>query len=268
MPTTRQPTFFLSHGGGPWPWMRQQMGTTYDVLHGVLTGIPAALPSPPRAVLMVSGHWEHDDFAVMASPSPAMLYDYGGFPAHTYQVRYDAPGMPELAGEVHDTLRAAGLPSSLDATRGYDHGSFVPMAVMYPDANVPMLQLSIRQDYDPAAHLAAGAALAPLRDQGVLVVASGLSFHDMRNMGARGRQASATFDRWLDDTLVHASPQDRRTRLLDWASAPAARQAHPREDHLIPLLVAVGAAGDDPGTRIHHEEDFLGGLHVSSFRFG
>jgi aromatic ring-opening dioxygenase catalytic subunit (LigB family) len=266
--TQRLPTYFLSHGGGPWPYMKAQLGATYDQLEASLRDIPRQLGEPPKAVLMVSGHWETAQFAVMATPNPPMVYDYGGFPEHTYRVQYPAPGAPALATRVHGLLDAAGLPSTLDDRQGYDHGAFVPMAVMYPQADVPMLQLSIRRGYDPAAHLAAGRALAPLRDEGVLIVGSGLTYHDMRNMGPSGKQASATFDRWLDETLVHADPSERSERLLHWTQAPAARAAHPREDHLLPLMVAVGAAEGDAGARIYHEEDVFGGIEVSSFRFG
>jgi len=268
MTHTRLPTYFLSHGGGPWPYMKAQLGATYDKLEASLQDIPRQLGERPKAVLMVSGHWETPGFTVMATPNPPMIYDYGGFPEHTYRVQYPAPGSPALAARVRELLDAAGLPSTSDERQGYDHGTFVPMSVMYPQADVPLIQLSIRRDYDPAIHLAAGRALAPLRDEGVLVIGSGLTYHNMRNMGPSGKQASAAFDRWLDDTLVHADSRDRTERLLHWTQAPSARAAHPREDHLLPLMVAVGAAESDPGARIYHEEDVFGGIDVSSFRFG
>lgn len=261
----RLPTFFLSHGGGPWPWV-PQMAAAHAPLAAALQAIPRQLPRKPAAVLLVSAHWEAGAFAFGAHPAPGMIYDYGGFPPNTYAIRYPAPGAPALAERARALVAAAGLPAALDHARGYDHGTFVPMAVMWPDAEVPVLQASLRRGLDPAEHLAFGRALAPLRDEGVLVIGSGLSWHDLRAFGPGARASSATFDAWLQATLA-APPGERAARLRDWAQAPTARQAHPREEHLLPLMVAVGAAGDDAATCIHHEDAFFGGVSVSSFRF-
>ena len=197
-----------------------------------------------------------------------MIYDYGGFPAHTYQVRYDAPGEPAVAQRVRQLIEAAGLPAQSDAERGFDHGAFSPMAAIYPKADVPMLQLSLRQGLDAEEHLALGRALAPLRDENVLIVGSGLSYHNLRAFGPQAAAPSKAFDDWLDRTVVGAVAAERDAGLRDWASAPAARIAHPREEHLLPLMVAVGAAQREAGTRIYHEDKFMGGIAVSSFRFG
>jgi len=265
------PVYFISHGGGPWPWMKDQLNGAYDQLEASLQAMPDQVsPSgqPPKAVLMVSGHWEEAEFTLMASARPPMVYDYGGFPAHTYAIQYPAPGSPALARQVAALIDEAGLgPARLDTQRGFDHGAFVPMFVAYPGAQVPLVQLSMKRGYDPLAHLALGRALAPLRHEGVLIIGSGLSYHNLRAFGQPGHAASQAFDAWLQDALA-ASPAERTARLLDWASAPAARQAHPREDHLIPLLVAVGAAEGEPSRCVYHEDDFFGGLAVSSFRFG
>jgi aromatic ring-opening dioxygenase catalytic subunit (LigB family) len=165
-------------------------------------------------------------------------------------------------------MAAAGMAVRMDSERGFDHGTFSPLAVIYPDADVPVLQLSLRSGYDPGQHLAVGRALMPLRQEGVLILGSGLSYHNLRNFGPQARDTSTAFDRWLEETLVHAGPDERIARLVAWESAPAARSAHPREDHLLPLMVAVGAAGSDPGSRVYHEDAFMGGIAVSSFRFG
>jgi aromatic ring-opening dioxygenase catalytic subunit (LigB family) len=233
-----------------------------------LRALPATLPQRPKAVLMISAHWENSSFAVMSHPRPPMLYDYYGFPPHTYDVVYPAPGSPPLAGEVRALIAAAGLPVELDPERGFDHGAFVPMAVMWPDASMPTVQLSLRTGLDPATHLALGRALAPLRDKGVLIVGSGLSFHNLRRLGPSARVPSKLFDDWLQQALVGSTPAEREARLLRWSAAPAARDAHPREDHLLPLMVAVGAAGDDAGDCPYREEGVFGGVVVSSFRFG
>ncbi|RZL88236.1 MAG: dioxygenase [Variovorax sp.] len=269
MTTTTQPlpTYFISHGGGPWPWMKKETGQAYDKLEAALADMPRQIGRKPDAILMLSAHWEAPAFTVMGNPRPPMVYDYGGFPEHTYHVHYDAPGSPELARRVQGLIEAAGLPAALDAERGFDHGMFSPMAAMYPQADVPVVQLSLKRGLDPAEHLALGRAIAPLRDENVLIVGSGLSYHNLRNFGPQAHDASKAFDDWLDAT-VHAEPARRTERLLDWSSAPAARVAHPREEHLIPLMVAVGAAGDEAATRVYHEDHFMGGIAVSSFRFG
>jgi aromatic ring-opening dioxygenase catalytic subunit (LigB family) len=265
----RLPTYFLSHGGGPWPWLKDWRPGVYDQLEASLHAVRREVGEAPRAVLMVSGHWEADRFLASSAARPPMFYDYYGFPEHTYRIRYDAPGSPDLAERVHALLQSGGAPSGLDPKRGYDHGTFSLMAPMYPEAQIPLVQLSLKADFDPAEHLSVGELIAPLRDEGVLIIGSGFSYHDTRGIiGGSGAQASAVFDKWLDDTLVKASPSDRRLGLLDWAQAPAARAAHPREDHLIPLMVAAGAAGNDPGARIYHQDDFMGAITVSSFRFG
>jgi len=261
------PTFFLSHGGGPWPFMQDDYGAAHARLAAALAAIPASLPAAPRAVLVVSGHWEEPELAVMAHPSPPMLYDYYGFPRHTYDVTYPAPGEPLLARRVQGLLANAGFPVRLDGARGYDHGAFVPLAVMYPGAEIPALQLSLHGSLDPAAHIRIGAALAPLRDDGVLIVGSGMSYHNLRLMGPEAAAPSRLFDAWLGESLA-ASPSDRCRRLIGWQEAPAARIAHPREEHLLPLHVAAGAAGSDAASLIYHEDDLLGTMTVSSYRFG
>jgi aromatic ring-opening dioxygenase catalytic subunit (LigB family) len=269
MPQSRLPTYFLSHGGGPWPWMKDHRPGAYDQLEASLHDVRRELGQAPRAVLMISGHWEADRFLLSSAASPPMVFDYSGFPEHTYRIRYDAPGVPALAETVLAMLEHGGVASDLDPQRGFDHGTFTLMHTMYPDAEMPLVQLSLRADFEPAEHIKVGELIAPLRDEGVLIVGSGFSYHDTRGiMSGAGAAASATFDRWLNDTLVESSPDERRRRLLGWSAAPAARAAHPREDHLIPLMVAVGAAGNDAGARIYHQSDFMGAITVSSYRFG
>lgn len=268
MPSRRLPAYFISHGGGPWPWMQEQMHGEYAKLTAALQDMPRQLGTTPTAVLVISGHWEERDFVVMSNPQPPMIYDYGGFPEHTYRIRYPAPGAPQLARKVCELISGAGYPAHLDPQRGFDHGTFTPLAVIYPDANVPVLQLSLRNNYDPAEHIAIGKALAPLRDEGVLILGSGLSYHNLREFGARAKEPSKAFDQWLQETLVASSPDERINRLLAWDTAPAARQAHPHEDHLLPLMVAVGAAGNDSASCVYHEDNFFGNITVSSFAFG
>jgi aromatic ring-opening dioxygenase catalytic subunit (LigB family) len=263
---TKLPTYFISHGGGPWPWL-PSMRAGMVALEQSLAAMPAEIGVTPKAILMVSGHWEADDFAVMASSKPPMVYDYGGFPEHNYSIKYSSPGAPALAIRAEELLNAAGLPTHLDQTRGYDHGVFSPMEVMYPNADVPLFQVAIRHNYDPAQHIALGKALAPLREEGVLIVGSGLSYHNMRGFGPQGKEPSAQFDAWLNDALL-AAPQKREAFLLDWESAPSARACHPQEDHLIPLMAAVGAAWGEKATRVYHDQAVFGNITASSYRFG
>ncbi|MCG2585567.1 class III extradiol ring-cleavage dioxygenase [Massilia sp. TS11] len=263
---TNFPTFFLSHGGGPWPWMQQEFGRTYDVLAQSLADLPRQLGATPDALLVVTAHWEAPQFMVSAGDAPGMIYDYGGFPPHTYQIRYPAPGEPALARRVQALAAAAGIPVGLDPARGFDHGTFSMLAPAYPEAQLPVVQLSLRQGLDPAEHLALGRALAPLRAEGIAILGSGLSYHNLRAFGPAGAQASAAFDAWLQQTMALA-PAARTAALLDWEKAPAARQAHPREEHLLPLMVALGAAEQGAASTVYHERDFFGALTVSSFRF-
>ncbi|MEZ5546086.1 MAG: class III extradiol ring-cleavage dioxygenase [Lysobacteraceae bacterium] len=263
----RLPTFYISHGGGPWPWMDGMKEGPYAQLTTSLRRMTEDAGRKPRAILMVSAHWEAPVFTVQSHPHPAMIYDYGGFPEHTYHIRYASAGDPALAQRVSDLLHAANLPVSLDATRGYDHGMYAPMVVAYPNADVPTIQLSLLRGLDPLTHIALGKALAPLRDEGVLIVGSGLSYHNLRAFGPAAAQVSETFDCWLQEALA-LPPEERSQALLDWEQAPNARQAHPREEHLLPLMVAVGAAELEDMSVVYHEQGFMGGVTASSFRFG
>jgi len=263
----RLPTYFISHGGGPWPYM-PEMRQPMAPLTASLQGIAREIGALPRAVLSVSGHWEAPRFTAMAGARPPMVYDYYGFPEHTYSVQYAAPGAPDVAQRIRSLLQGAGIDAGLDAERGFDHGTFAPLVVMYPQAQVPVLQLSLKQGYDAAEHLAVGRALRPLRDEGVLILGSGLSFHNLRLRGPAAQAPSKAFDAWLHATLEDLSPAARSARLLQWELAPAARTAHPQEDHLLPLMVALGAAEDEPATTVYHEESSWTGWAVSSWRFG
>jgi aromatic ring-opening dioxygenase catalytic subunit (LigB family) len=231
-----------------------------------LRGVPASLPAPPKAVLVISGHWEAPSFAFTgAAKHPGLIYDYYGFPPETYQLAWPAAGAPWLAERASGLLGAAGLPSAIDRARGFDHGVFVPLKVMFPHAEVPLVQMSLHASLDPALHLAAGQALAPLRDEGVLILGSGMSFHNLRAMGdPRVTEPSREFDRWLADAAA-SDPRERAARLARWTEAPWARLCHPREEHLLPLMVAAGAS-DERGAH-DYGEVVLGGA-VSAFRFG
>ncbi|HKE46967.1 MAG TPA: class III extradiol ring-cleavage dioxygenase [Rhodanobacteraceae bacterium] len=269
--TDRLPTLFIPHGGGPCFFMDPPPNDphAWDAMAAYLRGIAAAVGAKPRAILVISAHWETARPTVTAAERPSLLFDYYGFPEHTYKLEYPAPGSPALAARVRELLAGAGIASDEDAARGYDHGVFVPFLLMYPDADIPVVQLSLRGDLDPAAHLAIGRALAPLRDEGVLIVGSGMSYHNLREFWSTRPdvvEAAAAFDAWLAASVETPDPNARDAQLADWAQAPGARAAHPRSEHLVPLMVAAGAGGADRGRRTYRDRVF--GKAVSGFRFG
>ena len=258
-----QPSLFVPHGGGPCFFMPDPDGT-WTKMEAYLRGLPGSLPETPKAILVVSGHWEERAFAFGAAERPGLVFDYYGLPPETYRLTWPAPGAPWLAERGAELIRAAGLPAAIDPARGYDHGVFVPLKVAFPDADVPVVPMSLHDSLDPALHLAAGAALAPLREEGVLVLGSGMSFHNLRAMGdPRVAAPSQEFDRFLVEAAA-AGPGERARRLAAWEQAPWARLCHPREEHLLPLMVAAGASAA-PGSHDYGER-VLGGA-VSAFRF-
>ena len=268
----RMPTVYLPHGGGPWPWMdlRPVIAPVESrALAEYRAAVAKELPRRPRAVVVVSAHWEAPVPTVTTHPRPPMLFDYHGFPPEMYMIRWPAPGEPGLAARVRALLAAAGLPSGEDPRRGFDHGAFVPLKVAFPGADVPTVQLSLEEGLDPARHLAIGRALAPLRDEDVLLVGSGMSYHSVEQGFRVPRSApgsrSQVFDAWLR-RVVAADPAARDLELTRWESAPMARLAHPREEHLLPLMVVAGAAGADRG-RVAYSGTFAGST-ISAAQFG
>jgi aromatic ring-opening dioxygenase catalytic subunit (LigB family) len=237
---------------------------TWTGMADFLRQLPSRLPEKPRAILIVSGHWETRGFGLTADPQPGLVYDYYGFPPHTYALRYDAPGAPAIAERARALLAEASFQAGLDPERGLDHGVFVPLKVVYPEADIPVVELSLDRSLDPALHLAAGRALAPLRDEGILIVGAGMSFHNLRALGdPRARTPSEAFDAWLTQAVALPG-ESRASALRDWATAPAARLCHPREEHLLPLMVAAGAA-EGPGQRVYHENVMQ--VALSGYRF-
>jgi len=258
------PTLFIPHGGGPCFFMDWTPAHTWDRTAEWLRGLIAGMEVKPKAILVISGHWEEPVFTVGSSPNPPLIYDYSNFPPHTYQLKFDAPGMPALADRVRALLTEAGIASGEDAKRGYDHGVFIPLKVALPEADIPVVQLSLKANLNPEQHLAAGRALRPLRDEGVLILGSGMSWHNMRGFSPQFTAASETFDAWLTEAL--ADPAQRDDALNHWAEAPQARVAHPREEHLAPLFVAAGAADGESGRRIF--SDIAMDVRLSAVEFG
>ncbi|WP_189402709.1 DODA-type extradiol aromatic ring-opening family dioxygenase [Arenicella chitinivorans] len=236
---------FVSHGGGPMPLLGDPgHAEMVDCLRAVANQI-----EKPSAIVVVSAHWEAPQATMTAAPNPDLIYDYHGFPAAAYQLAYPAPGDPALAERLYRSLQAAGISPKLDTQRGFDHGMYVPLKIMYPEADIPCVQLSLLNHLNPAAHIELGQALRSTINDNLLIIGSGFSFHNMqaffqaRSAGTDAKNAA--FENWLATTCGdHAlNEQQRRQRLVDWASAPFARYCHPREEHLLPLHVCYGFAG-------------------------
>lgn len=235
---------FLSHGGGPMPLLGD---AGHQEMVSCLERIASTIPKPD-ALLVVSAHWEEQVPTITAGKTPPLIYDYYGFPEASYHIQYPCVGDPSMAGEVHALLSSAGIEARLDGTRGFDHGLFVPLKIMYPDANIPCVQLSLVGNLDPAMHIEIGRSLGVLSQNNVLVVGSGFSFHNLRAFFVPGtvesRELNHAFEAWLAETCCSAdcSEQERAQRLIHWSDAPGARYCHPREEHLLPLHVCYGVA--------------------------
>jgi 4,5-DOPA dioxygenase extradiol len=235
---------YFSHGGGPLPILG-------DPGHKAMVEFMERLPEQlrkPEAILVVSAHWEESAATLLGAASPAMFYDYYGFPEEAYAITYPAPGSPALAERIAGLLEQNAIPARIDPNRGFDHGLFIPLKLMYPQADIPALQLSLLRGLDPAAHIALGKALRALLQENILVVGSGFSFHNMRAFSWEADGApdpgNDAFQDWLIETCTAPLSQpERERRLAAWEQAPSARYCHPREEHLLPLHVCQGLAG-------------------------
>ena len=281
----RVPAVFVNHGGGALPLFgKDEM--TKESLRKIAARIAphlAASSGEPTAIVAISAHWATETPTCTSCASPSMLYDYPDkHPPVAYEFDYAAPGSPALASRIAGLIEAAGLgPCALDAERGLDHGVFVPLMIAYPAGTIPVVTLSISASMDAATHLAIGAALRPLRDEGILLLGSGLSFHNMRALRLRvGKGASIgagprflPIGREFDNALVAActdsNPAARNAALAQWTDFPGARDAHPRggEEHLMPLFVIAGAAGDDCAVAVDRYA-MMHAARVSNFVFG
>jgi aromatic ring-opening dioxygenase catalytic subunit (LigB family) len=268
-PGSSLPTLYIPHGGGPCFFMDWTMGPpdTWARMADWLRHLADSLAARPKAVLVISAHWEEVEFTLTGNSRPPLIYDYSGFPEHTYHLKYPAPGSTALAERVRTLLEAAGIPAKIDPSRGFDHGVFIPFKLIYPSAEIPIVQLSLKAGLDPASHIEAGRAIEPLRRESVLIVGSGMSYHNMRGFFAGGGEAaSERFDAWLTQSVCERDPKLRNEKLRHWEQAPAARASHPREEHLLPLMVAAGAAEDSTGR--HSFSDQVMNATVSAYQFG
>ena len=259
------PVLYLPHGGGPLPLLG-------DPGHGELTEFLGSIRSKlgaPAAILVVSAHWEAARPTLTTATQPDMLYDYSGFPPEAYQIQYPAPGNPDLAEQIISQLATAGIAADEDESRGYDHGLFIPLKLIFPEAELPCIQISLIKGLDPARHIALGRALHFLRSQNVLILGSGMSFHNMQAFfrGLPESRPDEAFDRWLVKVCCNEAltAAERDHELINWSQAPSAGYCHPREEHLLPLHVCLGAAGPDapPAERVFNKEVL--GARVSAF---
>jgi len=243
---------FLSHGGGPLPLLGDPAHSEMvDCLNTIITTI-----EQPSAIIVVSAHWEAPYPTITSGSNPALIYDYNGFPKESYEIQYPCPGAPELANTIAECLNQAGFSAHLNGTRGFDHGLFVPLKMMYPAADIPCVQVSLIKSLDPAEHIQLGRALQGLADPSVLVIGSGFSFHNMQAFFRSGtndeKAMNQAFEDWLLDTCSNPdlTEEDRHQRFIHWDSAPFARYCHPREEHLLPLHVCYGFA-ESPCTKTY-----------------
>lgn len=273
--SSKLPVYFIPHGGGPWPFMESAKDAdgkgAWDDLGIFLSGLADDVGRRPKAVLVVSGHWENEPVpTVSTARQPGMLFDYYNFPPHTYQLSYPAEGSPHLAARARQLLAEAGIESAENDTRGFDHGVFIPFMLIYPEADVPITMISLKNTLDAPTHLDIGKALEPLRDEDILIIASGMTYHNMpmfRKADPEHIGQATRFDEWLAGVMEEPDEATRASRLATWNLNPDALACHvPDHDHLVPLFVAAGAAGSDQGKRIFTTH-YLSKPY-SAYRFG
>ena len=261
-----QPSIFIPHGGGPCFFMDWDPPNTWNSMANFLRGFINNLPQRPDRMVVVSAHWECPKVTLTASEFPGLIFDYYGFPEHTYQLSWPAPGSLDLAQRVSKLLTNANIPCQLDHDRGFDHGVFIPLMLAVPEGDIPTVQLSLHDLLDPGFHIRIGEALSPLREENVLIIGSGMSFHDISAlMGRSQNDASKLFDDWL--LSVVRQPRSARTSsLMEWQQAPGGKLSHPTAEHLAPLFVAAGAGLDDLGLQTYADQ--VMGANLSAFQFG
>ena len=242
------PSLFVPHGGGPAFFMQGSLHKVFQPMADFLASIDRILPSEPSTILLITAHWETPLVTFTGGNRPNLIYDYFGFPKDMYNLTYPASGNPEVARRAAELLGSARIDCNIDPEYGWDHGVFIPLKVIYPNANIPIVAMSLEETLDPNLHVSIGHALTPLRDEGVLILGSGMSYHNLHQILGDGN-GSVEFDQWLDNALAgdHAH---RKASLNRWNSAPSARKAHPREEHLLPLMVASGAGSDEPAIKL------------------
>jgi len=239
------PVLFIPHGGGPLPLLRDE---NHQTLVNFLKEITPTL-GVPSTILIISAHWEEDEVSITSGTKPSLIYDYYGFANEAYEVEYPVLGDPVFANRIYNLLQESGFETKLDDHRGFDHGVFVPLKIMYPEAKIPCVQLSLLSNLDPESHIQIGKALSVLRNENILIVGSGFSFHNIQALISQKTGIPDTmnekFEQWLIETCTNKnfSPSVRERRLIEWSNAPFARYCQPREEHLLPLHICAGVSG-------------------------
>lgn len=260
------PILYFPHGAGPMPLLGEP---NHQNLVGFLKAFAQQVPRH-KAIVIISAHWEESQVTVNTATSPSLLYDYYGFPAPAYDIPYPTKGSAELASRVTSLLDENGIGANKTDQRGWDHGVFVPLKIMYPNGDIPCVQLSLESNLDPSKHIAIGRALAKLREEGVMILGSGSSFHNMslvNGVTVADQEQSVQFDDWLKESVLLGNEQSELAlaRLVDWKQAPYALFSHPREEHLLPLQVCLGAAIESAAMATVAYEEFFMGVKVSAF---
>lgn len=264
MKSNKFPTIYLFHGGGPFPLTQDP--SQYSV-RKFLQELPKKIPRP-ITIILISAHWESSQIRILNKKEPNLFFDYYGFPKDLYNFKYPTKNNLGVVKKIRELFEKENIAYKLDDSRDYDHGVFVPLLLMYPDANIPVVQISLVKGLDPATHFRIGEILAPLREEGILILGSGSSFHGFfLNLKKEDlKKHSEIFDKALDDvcTNLKYSNEERKIKLLEWAKLPSAKYAHPREEHLIPLMVNLGAADGRAGERIYEDyyDDFKMGAYL------
>lgn len=256
------PSLFVSHGA---PTLLIEPSAARDFLAGLGPDLPR-----PSAILVVSAHFNAPQPTLTAGAEPETIHDFGGFPDELYRLRYPAPGSADLATAIAALLQQAGFDALTDPTRGLDHGAWVPLMLMYPDADIPVLQLSISMNQSPEWHYQLGKALQPLREQGVLIIGSGGATHNLRAFFKGGYGLDSPPPSWVSEFAAWLSQRieagDHAAILTAMERAPGGKENHPTMDHILPLFVALGAGGDGPGRQLHHSTTY-GVLAMDSYAF-
>jgi aromatic ring-opening dioxygenase catalytic subunit (LigB family) len=258
-------TIYFSHGGGPLPVLGD---ASHQAMVSFMQNLPRQLEKP-NAVLVISAHWEESLPTVIASEHPPLFYDYYGFPQQAYEITYPAPGNPELAQKISNMLNRDGIESKKDNNRGFDHGLFIPLKMMYPNADIPMTQLSLVKGLDPKVHIEIGKSLRKIAKENILIIGSGFSFHNMKAFDWKGRNVRDPMNEYFQDWLIDVctgnyTQTEREEKFIEWEAAPYARYCHPREEHLLPIHVCFGIA-EDKGKKIF--DDYILGKRAIAIRW-
>ena len=254
---------YFSHGGGPLPILNEP---SHDKMIEFMKRLPATLETP-EAIVVFSAHWEEDTIAIQSGSEPGIVYDYYGFPEEAYSLEYPCKGNFDLALRISELFAESKIPCRMDENRPYDHGSYIPLKMMYPNGDIPVLQVSLHHNLDPVTHLNMGKGLRPLLNENILIIGSGFSFHNMREFDFTGGRKEDHLNNEFQNALIEIccsdmEEEDKWKKLTNWEEVAGARYCHPREEHLLPLLVCVGLT-EGSGRKVF--DDYILGKRGTAF---